>query len=475
MQRTTMKNLKSNISVAYLLIPALMLSACGGGEANKSDSGLNAEEVENLVADAYVHCFPIVENYKAVYFYGVLEASPFFTPLNTVKHETRLYTADDKVVVRANNDTYYSSGVLDLRAEPVIFSVPEANDRYYVFQLASQTTDNFGYIGTRSRGSKAAVYAVTGPDFTGKLPEGVIEIKAPSTFVGVVGRTGVNGEDPEDREAAMAFQSQIEIGVMSKFYPEFKPKEVGKIDFPAYSAASITTPEFFSLLNFLLPHTQLAEADANIIRSFEVIGVNNSGSFTFLKDHPEYEEAFAAGVTKGSARIDAMMNEIGTLVNGWMLWPVQDPYFGDNFKLRTQIAKGHIYANCPIEAYYPAARRDADGNPFNGQNAYTLTFPADALPPARFFWSLTMYDNQTGLMAHNELNRYSIGDRTKGLKYNSDGSLTIHMSHQMPKEGPSNWLPAPEGPFDILLRLYGAGEAVMNKTWAPQPVVKLGN
>jgi len=454
-------------SFTVLGLIALLLSC------QSPKSKLAPEQVESLVADAYVHCFPIVENYKAVYFYGVLEASPFFTPMNTVKHETRLYTADDKAVVRANNDTYYGNGVLDLRAEPVIFKVPEANNRYYVFQLASQTTDNFDYIGTRSRGSKAGVYAVTGPDFTGKLPEGVVEIKAPSAFVGVVGRIGVDGQDPQDMEAAMALQSQIEVGVMSKFYPEFKPKTVEKIDFPAYSQASITTPEFFSLLNFLLPYTTLAPDDEAMIKKFEAIGVNKSGFFTFLKENPEYEEAFAAGVKKGLERIDAMMTEIGTVKNGWMLWPIQDPYFGSNFRLRTQIARGHIYANCPIEAYYPAARRDADGNPFNGQNFYTLTFPADALPPAKFFWSLTMYDNITGLMAHNELNRYSIGDRTKGLKYNSDGSLTIYMSHKMPKEGPGNWLPAPDGPFDILLRLYGPKEEVMNNTWVPQPVVKL--
>ena len=116
---------------------------------------LTAEEVESMVAEAYVHCFPIVENYKAIYFYGVFETSPVFTPMNTLKHESRLYSPEDKAVVSANNDTYYSTGILDLRAEPVIFKVPEAKDRYYVFQLISQTTDNFNYIGTRLTGKEA--------------------------------------------------------------------------------------------------------------------------------------------------------------------------------------------------------------------------------------------------------------------------------------------------------------------------------
>ena len=283
-----------------------------------------------------------MENYKGVYFYGVSEASPFFTPMNTVKHETRLYTAADTAIVRANNDTFYSTGVLDLRAEPVIFKVPESEGRYYVFQLVSMTTDNFGYIGTRNTGSQAGTYAVTSPDFSGSLPDGVTQIKSPSEFVAVGGRTGVNAEDSSDIEAALALQSKFEIGIMSKFYPEFKPNTVEPINFP-----------------------------------------------------------------------------------------------------------------------------------FNGKNPYTLTFAADQIPPAKFFWSLTMYDNQTGLMSHNELNRYSIGDRTKGLRYHSDGSLTIYMGHKMPIEGPSNWLPAPNGPFDILLRLYGPKDEVMTKSWIPQPVVRL--
>jgi hypothetical protein len=434
---------------------------------------LTSEEVENLVADAYVHCFPIVENYKGVYFYGVLEASPFFTPMNTVKHETRLYTAADTAIVRANNDTFYSTGVLDLRAEPVIFKVPESEGRYYVFQLVSMTTDNFGYIGTRNTGSQAGIFAVTSPYFSGNLPDGVTQIKAPSEFVAVGGRTGVNAEDSSDIEAALALQSKFEIGVISKFYPEFKPKTVEQISFPVYSEVTITTPEFFSILNFLLPYMTLSADDESMLKKLEVIGVNKSGSFSYLTEHPEYGEAFAAGVKKGLARIDAMMTEIGTIKNGWMLWPIQDPYFGSNFRLRTQIARGHIYANCPIEAYYPAARRDSEGNQFNGRNSYTLTFPADQIPPAKFFWSLTMYDNQTGLMSHNELNRYSIGDRTRGLRYHSDGSLTIYMGHKMPKEGPSNWLPAPYGPFDILLRLYGPKDEVMTKAWIPQPVVRV--
>lgn len=435
---------------------------------------LTAEEVESMVAEAYVHCFPIVENYKAIYFYGVFEKSPVFTPLNTLKHEQRLYSPDDKAVVSANNDTYYSTGILDLRAEPVIFKVPEAKDRYYVFQLVSQTTDNFNYIGTRLTGKGAGVYAVTSPNFKGKLPEGVVQIKAPSEFVCVAGRTAVNGQDSADIKDAVAFQAQYEIGSLSKYFPDFKPETVQPINFPAYSQATISTPEFFTTLNFLLPYIVLANEDAAMLKKYEAIGVNNSGKFTYLDEHPDMKEAFEAGIKKGMAQIDSLTSgPIGTPKNGWSLWPVQDAYFGSNFKLRTQIAKIAIYANCPIEAYYPSVSVDGEGKQLNGTNSYFVTFPADALPPAKFFWSLTMYDNATRLMVHNELDRYSIGDRTKGLTYNSDGSLTLYFGHKKPIKGPGNWLPAPEGDFNMLMRLYGPKEEVINKKWAPPAIIKM--
>jgi hypothetical protein len=151
-----------------------ILSSCG-----TKKSKMTLEEVENSVLEAYVQTFPIVENYKGIYFYGVLEESPKYVPMNSLKNEAVLYSPTDEFVVSANNDTYYSTGILDLRAEPVIFKVPESKDRYYTFQLVSMTTDNFGYIGVNTTGNKAGIYAVTSPNFNGTLPIGVKEIKSP--------------------------------------------------------------------------------------------------------------------------------------------------------------------------------------------------------------------------------------------------------------------------------------------------------
>ncbi len=116
-----------------------------------------------------------------------------------------------------------------------------------------------------------------------KLPEGVIQIKAPSDFVCVAGRTAVNDEDEADKKEALAFQSQYEIGTMSKFFPDFKANPVEALTFPVYNEATVTTPAFFSILNFLLPHMKLSDEEAVIIKNFESIGVHANGEFTFLK------------------------------------------------------------------------------------------------------------------------------------------------------------------------------------------------
>jgi hypothetical protein len=162
---------------------------------------------------------------------------------------------------------------------------------------------------------------------------------------------------------------------------------------------------------------------------------------------------------------------MGKVINGWTMFPLGD-YFGANYTDRTNIAKIGIYANSPKEAYYPLAFVDSNNQILDGKNNYKITFPAGQLPPAKYFWSLTMYDNGTQLLVDNPIQRYSIGDRTKSLKPNADGSLTIYMGNARPKSGTGNWLPAPNSGFNVMMRIYGPKENVLNGKWIPPPIVK---
>lgn len=460
--------------IFYLFMIAAVVSSCGSNSSTDSgeDNNLAAAEVQQMVKEAYIHCFPIFENYKGIYFYGVVKESPKYAPMNTITKETKLYTPDDKLVVSPNNDTYYSTGILDVRAEPVIIKVPESKDRFYVIQLVDMVTNNFAYIGVNTTGTRAGTYAVTGPGFSGKLPDGVQEIRSPSAFLVFAGRTAVNAENPADIAAAKKLQDQYQVGPISKFYPGFPAQKADPVNFIPAKETDNSGEQFFSRVNFLLQYTRLSKDDQSIIDGYKAIGVEAGKPYDFVQKHPGFKEAVLNGIKEGMAVVDSLGEHIGKKVNGWNLAPLAKAYFGTDYNLRTGYAKKAIYANTPSEAYYPTVSEDAEGQPLDGNSNYTITFPAGQLPPAKYFWSLTMYDNAHQLLVPNEIKRYSIGDRTKSLKPNADGSLTIYIGNKTPAAGTDNWLPAPAAGFNIMMRIYGPEEAVLNGSWTPPAVVK---
>ncbi|WP_066224135.1 DUF1254 domain-containing protein [Formosa haliotis] len=459
---------------SIIICTVLAFTACKSDKKEKaSTTSLTAEEVTELTKEAYVWGFPIVENYKAIYMYGGIDSTMrMYTPFNSVKPMNVFYDYTVKSVVSGNNDTWYSNGILDLRAEPVVFHVPEVeNDRYYTFQLTSMTTDNFGYIGSRATGTKEGYYAVTGPSFTGTLPDSLHQIKSPSEFVSVIGRTAVYNK--ADGEKVKKIQEETEIIPLSKLDSNFKPKQVAEIQWPKYNPKTRENVEALELLNWLNQYIKFGEEEAAYMKKFEAVGIKPQGDYTFYKEHPEFQKAIEEGVKQGYAEVQRLANATGKTVDGWDLAPTDVPYYGNNYDLRTGWAMKAIYVNTPIEAYYPAGNLDSDGNPLDGKNNYVLHFTKDEIPPAKYFWSITMYYADNKLMVENPIARYSIGDRTEGLKYNEDGSLTINISHNQPKEGTSNWLPAPDREFYILMRLYGPEESVLNGAWTPKSIEKV--
>ncbi|ULQ55820.1 DUF1214 domain-containing protein [Flavihumibacter rivuli] len=457
---------------AKVLLFGLLCSGCNNQPEKQSADNPDNSAIEQMVADAYFHCFPIVENYKALYAYGVDTSSPKYLPMNTLYNTRNLYTPADKYVVSPNNDTYYTTVTADLRAEPLIIKVPAVKDRYYSFQLNSMVTDNFGYIGTNTTGTDAGIYAVTGPNYSGPLPPGVKEIKSPSEFLGLMGRTQVNVSDPKDVKQAQAVQDKYQIGVMHKFYPEFPPAEVKPINFPTYKEEDKATPKFFSLLNFLLQFIRLSDDEKKIMDGFKASGIEAGKPYTYFDDHPKLQPAIQNGINKGMQMVDSSARKMGEIINGWTMFPLGE-YFGKNYIARTNVAKMGIYANSPFEAYYPLAFVDQEGNPLNGNNSYAITFKAGQLPPVKYFWSITMYDSKTQLLVENKIKRYSIGDRTKGMVYGKDSSLTIYFGANPPMDQTSNWLPAPNGDFNVMMRMYGPKDMVLNGQWTPPPIVRL--
>lgn len=451
----------------FMLALILGVFSCGSNETQ-----LTKKEVEDKVASAYFHFFPIVENYKGIYAFRVLKTSPKYTPMNQLTKESKLYTPADKFVVSPNNDTYYTTANLDLRAGPMILKVPEVTDRYYSFQFISMTTDNFAYIGTNTTGTSAREYVITGPDFEGALPGDLVEINSPSSIVGFIGRTQVNISDSLDVAKAKAIQAKYELTKLSEVHPEFKPKPVETIEFPEYSAEAMRDQRFFELLNFLLQFIELTEDEQDILNSYRDIGIAAGKEYVFFNNNEDLQSTILKGIQKGIDTINAESKKLGTVKNGWTMYPLGE-YFGSNYDDRTRVAKMGIYANTPFEAFYPIAFVDNEGENLNGRNNYKVTFKEGNLPPAKYFWSLTMYDGETQLLVENEIDRYSISDRTKNLKVDKDGSLTIYFGTKPPEAGISNWLPAPAGEFNVMMRIYGPRDNVLSGDWTPPAITKI--
>jgi hypothetical protein len=452
------------------IIVCLLFIAASHFAARAAD--MSPAQIRALTEEATIWGYPIVENYKATYFYAVLKESPKYGGWNTLHHDRRVYTPDDRFVVSPNNDTPYSGATLDLRAEPFVLSVPDVGDRYYTFQLVDMVTDNFAYIGTRATGNKAGRFALAGPDWKGTLPEGVKLIRCPSYFVGVLGRTQLKG--PDDLKNVMAVQDQCALMPLSKLTGE-KPRPVEPVDFPAYSEKSVTTLELFRTLNWGLQYLSPDPEDLKLLARFAAIGIAPGKAFDPAALDEAKRKAMEAGLAAGLAKIRARADRIGRTVNGWDLAPTGVPYFGHDYMFRAAYAMKAIYVNSPEEAYYPAANLDANGDPLDGsKHCYAIRFQKGQLPPARYFWSLTMYRKSDGLLVENPIRRYSIGDRTTGLKLGGDGSLVMYLQHNSPgADQESNWLPAPSEPFYVLMRIYGPSASVLNGKWTPPPVERV--
>ena len=172
--------------------------------------------------------------------------------------------------------------------------------------------------------------------------------------------------------------------------------------------------------------------------------------------------------------IHERVKNLGKNVNGWQV-NLELGRYGTDYLLRAAIASSAIGANVPEEAVYPITLKDVDGKLLSGANKYVIHFNKDQFPPVKKlgFWSVTLY-NDILYLSDNPLNRYLIGDRTEGLKYNNDGSLDIYIQNENPgKDKESNWLPAPTGNFVLTMRMYMPQESILNGEYRPPPVQRV--
>lgn len=432
-----------------------ILAACilAGGAVSGYGQKITPNEARALAEEGFIYGLPIVMNYAVMYEYCVDKNSGQYKgPFNQIENESRVFTYKDTAIVTPNSDTPYSLLWLDLRTEPMVLSVPAVpRDRYYSVMLCDGNTFNYGYIGQRTTGPDGGDYLVVGPDWKGETPQGIKKLFRSSTQFSIVAyRTQLF--NPEDMDSVAKIQSGYRVQPLSTYLKLTAPPAAPAIDFPKIDK-ELSQTRFWDYLAFSLQFAPAGPEEKEIRTKVEKL-------LAAMKDaSPEMKAAVMQGMKQGEEQIKKFLETELKDVNGWRIGSAfgDRAFYGGNWLLRAAAATAGIYGNDAAEAMYPMAKTLPNGEPLDGsKHNYTLTFPPGQLPPVNAFWSVTMYDGKTQLLIENPINRYLINSpMLSKMKKNSDGSLTIYIQKDSPgADKESNWLPAPNGPIYLVMRLY---------------------
>ena len=434
-----------------------------------------AEEVRAIAKEAYIWGFPLVENYKTLYQQAIDKDGPnFHAPLNAIGNSANVATPKDTAIITPNSDTPYSFLWMDLRAEPLVLSIPPIGDkRYFSVQLVDMYTFNFDYINQSVTRGKAGNFLIAGPEWNGETPKGIDKVfRSETPFAYALMRTQLF--DPKDLDNVKRLQAQYKVQPLSAFAGTPAPPAAPAVEFPPYDAAKANGPDFFSYLAFLLPYAPMNADEAALRERLAKIGVVPGKPFDPDALSRATRQALQDGIKDADAELaNFVATQITTdKVSSADLFGTRANLKG-NAMYRFAGAKQGIYGNSASEADYQAYFVDAKGEPLDGaKHDYVLRFPKDGLPPTNAFWSITMYDGRTKLLVDNPLNRYLINSPMLGsLKRDADGSIALYVQNASPgKDREANWLPAPAGPFYVILRNYSPKAEVVDRTWKRPPL-----
>ena len=452
-------------------IAVLVASSAYAQGGNSTELNITPEEARAIAKEAYVYGYPMVDAYRIFYSYFVDENDlEFKAPWNHLKNTPRVYGPNDKAIQTPNSDTPYSALGMDLRAEPIVISVPDIDEnRYYSIQLIDAYTHNFAYIGSRATGNKSGNYLVAGPDWEGETPAGIDGVYNSETYFGWAQyRTQlINSSDLENVKKV---QEGYKVQTLSQFLGQSAPESVSKVNFmkPMAQEDQKTSMEFFNLLNFTLNYCPPHPSEKELMGRFSKLGIGAGKTFKSESFSPEIKKAIADGMMDGWKVFNSVLAKInaGELASGDVFGTRE--FMKNNYANRMLAAVLGIFGNSKNEAMYPTYYLDANGEkPNASKNNYTLHFAAGQLPPVNAFWSLTMYKMPESLLTENPLNRYLLNSpMISDFEKDSDGGITLYIQNESPgKDLETNWLPAPDGSFSMILRLYWPKAAALSGAW----------
>ena len=437
-------------------------------------------EARAIVKEAYIYGFPMVVNYRIQYGYFVDTKNPEYkAPWNQLKNIPRVYTPADTAIQTPNSDTPYSFIGMDLRAEPIVLTVPKIEkERYFSIQLIDAYTFNFDYIGSRTTGNGGGSFMIAGPNWKGETPKGVKKVMRSETEF-VLGAYRTQLFNPGDIDNVKKVQAGYKAQTLSAFLGTAAPKAAPVIDFikPLTPAEEKTSPEFFNILNFVLQFCPTDPSETELMERFAKIGVGAGKTIDASKLSPEMKAAVEQGVADAWAAFGELEKEFaaGKITSGDVFGT--RAYLKNNYLYRMGAAVLGIYGNSKQEAMYPMYLVDEAKQKMTGANRYTLRFAPGQLPPVHAFWSLTMYEMPQSLLVANPINRYLINSpMLPQLQRDADGGLTLLIQNESPgKDKEANWLPAPKGPFVMAMRLYWPKEEAVDGKWTAPPAQQVKN
>jgi hypothetical protein len=416
-------------------------------------------ETKAIAEEAYIYGLPIVMNYAVMYEFSVDKNSgQYKAPFNQIENQARVFTYEDTSIPTPNSDTPYSSVWTDLRAEPIVLSIPAVEkERYFSVMLCDGNTFNFGYIGSRATGNEAGDYLVAGPDWKGARPPGIKKVFQSTTqFALVAYRTQLF--NPADMPNVVKIQAGYKAQPLSAYLKQPPPPAPPIINFPKINKDMVKTG-FFDYLDFALQFAPAGPEEKEIRAKLARIGIGPGKTFDFKDLSLEHKAEILLGMKEGESKVEQFEAAGVKNINGWKVgdWFGDRAFYNGNWIKRAAAAKAGIYGNDSAEATYPMTKTLANGEELDAsKHDYTLTFPAGQLPPVNAFWSVTMYDGKSQLLIKNPINRYLINSpMLPGMKKNGDGSLTLYIQKDSPgKDKESNWLPAPNNLVYLVMRLY---------------------
>jgi len=479
---------RMNLSVCFLgamkmkiRMTTMALAIAGGCLALPTTSvhaqDVTAAEVRAIAKEAYIYGFPLVDDYRINYAYFVDTKTPEYKgSWNQIVNIPRVYTPADTAVQSPNSDTPYSWLGLDLRAEPMVLTVPPIEkDRYFSVQLIDAYTFNFDYIGSRTTGNDGGSFLVAGPGWKGETPKGVKKVfRSETEFVFPAYRTQLF--NPDDLDNVKKIQAGYKVELLSAFLGQPAPAAAPAIDFikPLTPDEERKSLEFFNELNFILQFCPTVPSETELMARFAKIGVGAGKTFDASTLSTEMKTAIEQGMADAWVDLDNLKKKIdvGEVTAGDLFGT--RAYLKNNYLYRMAAAVLGIYGNSKQEAMYPVYAIDEAGQKLDGANRYTVRFASGQLPPVNAFWSLTMYELPASLLVANPINRYLINSpMLPQLVKDADGGLTLYVQNESPgKDKEPNWLPAPKGPFVIYMRLYWPKQEALDGTWKQPPMTK---